>query len=109
MKDLSFENVVIAIGIGVFGAIVHLANKFLEVQRAAKKMQLLDATALCVTSLFSGLVFGLLAILLGEVLKIEITATQLWLSIAVGAVMGWDGLIKVANRGTDLILFAFKK
>lgn len=109
MKDFSIENIVLSACIGLFGAIVHVANKFIAFKSKAAGITLADAAALFVTSLFSGLVFGLLAILLGELLNIKITITQLWLSIAIGAVMGWDGLIKVANRSSDIILFALKK
>lgn len=109
MKEYSVENIVLAVCIAIFGAIVHLANRFTAMKRKAVTLGWLDAWALFVTSLFSGLVFGLLSILMGETLNIQITAVQLWLSIAIGAVLGWEGLVKVANRSADIVLFTLKR
>ena len=105
MKEYSLENIVLSIGVAIFGGLVHIANKFSK----AKKMGWADGGALFVTSLFSGFVFALLSILLADILEVKLTLPQLWLSIAVGAVLGWDGLIRVANRATDVILFTLKK
>lgn len=109
MKEFSFENVLIAIGIAIFGAVVNVVNNIAKARKAAHDLTAMDKFTYIVTSLFSGLVFGLLAILLGEFLEIEITVTQLWLSVAVGTVMGWDGLTKLASRSLDAVIYTLKK
>ena len=105
MKEYSIENIVLSIGVAIFGGLVHIANKF----NKAKKMGWSDGGALFVTSLFSGFVFALLSILMADIMGVKLSLPQLWLSIAVGSVLGWDGLIRVANKTTDIVLFTFKK
>ncbi len=109
MKEFTFENIVLTICIAIFGAVVNVVNNIARARKLAQNWTKLDALTYLVTSLFSGLVFGLLAIFLGEVLDIKITTTQLWLSVAIGTVMGWDGLTKLATRGIDVMLYALKK
>ena len=105
MKEYTLENIALSICVGIFGGLVHIANRFTK----SKKMGWADGSALFITSIFSGFVFALLSILLADILGVKLTLPQLWLSIAIGAVLGWDGLIRVANRATDVILFTLKK
>lgn len=111
MKTQMGTSMIVAAVIGVFGAFVHVANQYTKMRKADpdEPFRWVDAFALFITALFSGLVFGLLTMLFGEVTDSPVSQIQLWLAVAIGSVAGWAGLIKVANKATDLLIFAFKK
>lgn len=110
MKNYSTEDVFYAVCIGIFGAVVNVANNIARARRHQHNLSFIDSGVFFVTALFSGLVFGLMAIFFAELLDLgKPSFAQLLLAISIGTVLGWDGLTTVASRAVDAVIYALKK
>lgn len=98
MKEQIAERFIIAACIGIFGALVHVANQGLKAKRAAERIGFADSLALFITALFSSLVFGIIAMLISD------NELHLYLAMATGAFMGLGGLTKVTDSALNVVL-----
>lgn len=98
MHDMIDKDYII-IGVTIlFGAIVHATAQLKNNRDNNKEFTIVDFAILFIIACFSGMVFGLVA------LMFNFGMVQIILSSAIGAFMGLVGLDKVANMILDLIL-----
>lgn len=101
MREELTERLIIGASICVFGAIVHVADHFSKT--SPKRMGLTDMGALAITSLFSGFVFGLIAMMLSE------NHLHWYLAIATGSFLGLPGLNRVTDSAVTILTMVIKK
>jgi len=100
MREYLTERLIASMVIGVFGAMVHTSNHCLKARRAGKSQcGYLEIGSLSLTSMFSGMVFGLMALLISD------NHLHLYLAVATGSFLGLSGL----NKVTDVLITIIKK
>lgn len=97
MKDIP-EKFIVGAFIGAFGAVVHVANQFIKAKRDGVDIDFPDSIALFITSAFSSLVFGIIALMLSD------NELHFYLATATGAFMGLAGLTRVTDSAFDVVL-----
>ena len=90
------HNLLIAGGISLFGSAVHVGNEY---RKNPEQIAPVDASVLYLTANFSGMVFGLLALLIGD------DKIHLYLAVSTGSFLGISGL----SRITDIIIAVIAK
>lgn len=94
IKTILSSKFLIAGGMCFFGATVHVSNASRLARKSGQELSRMDMFALYVSALFSGMVFGITALLLSG------NELHFMLAVSIGSFLGLTGLTKI----TDIIL-----
>lgn len=98
-RELLLSKVIFLVGMCLFGALVHVSNAFAKARKAGVPFKISDGFVLGITATFSGIMFGLCAVILSE------NQIHHLIAVGTGSFLGLSGL----SRLTDILIAVIVK